>query len=638
LFLDGSFLRRALTIKALFEEARRILEEVGIEGAKIMPPKSPKFGEAYTNYPFEVAKRLGARAQDLATEIAAKLRPRGLIGRIEAVGQGYINFYADWPRFSESTVREALEAGEGEYGSSRLGEGRVVLVEHTSVNPNKPLHIGHARNVVLGDLIYRLFSKNGFKVYVLNYVDDSGSQMASILLGLLELGYPETPPEGVRFDEYCGDTVYVGVNKAMEEDLRLEARLREITRRIEDRGDRMFRYAREIAERVLVHQLQTCWRLGARYDILFRESDVIASGLWAETFPKLVSRGIAYRATEGVKSGCWCIDLSSHPVLSKEGDEVLVKSDGATTYVARDIAFALWKLGESSTELRAKTWGRNPDGSPILITDQDEGEVVKLPKPALVITVVGSEQRRPQDVVKYALTKLGADGDRYIHFSYERVSLSQETAARLGAKVDGGRAVPMSGRRGLYVKVEEVLDDLRSLAEEETRKRHPDWSVERVREVAEAIARSAFRYATLRPEPDKPVVFDVKESSRLDGDTGPYIQYSLARAYRIVERASEAGLEPSPKPSHELVEEERMLVRVIAYTPWVIEETAGSLYLRQLVTHAREMALRFNEFYERCPVVGGGEASSFRLALVKAFINAQTSLMWVLGLPALREM
>ncbi len=614
------------------------MAEAGVDEAKILPPKSQRFGEAYTNYPFEAAKKLGVDARRLAAEIASRLRPGGLVGRIEAADQGYINFYADWPRFSELTVREALEAGEGGYGGSGIGGGSVVLVEHTSVNPNKPLHIGHARNVILGDVLARLYSKTGYRVYVLNYIDDSGAQMASLLLGFQELGYPETPPQGVRFDEYCGDTVYVGVMRAVENDSRLQARLREMARRIEDRSDAMFRYARMVSEKVLSLQLQTCWRLGARYDILFRESDVIASGLWSETFPRLVEQGLLYKSSEGAKRGCWCIDLSSHPVLSREGDEVFVKSDGATTYVARDTAFALWKLGESRVILRARPWERNPDGSPILITDTDEEEELTLPRPALVLTVVGSEQKRPQEILRYALTRLGADGDRYLHFSYERVSLSPETAARLGAKVDGARAVPMSGRRGLYVKVEEVLDTLKAQAEEETVKRHPDWSREKVEETAEAIATSALRYAILRSEPDRPVVFDVKEATRLDGDTGPYIQYSVARAYRVLEKALDAGLTLSVKPLHVLAEEERLLVRTIAYAPWIVEEAAKNLHLRQIVAQTREMAVRFNEFYERCPVLEGGDAAPFRLALVGSYISAQRSLMELLGLRILREM
>ncbi|MEM4298415.1 MAG: arginine--tRNA ligase [Nitrososphaerota archaeon] len=626
-----------MTIKRLFEEAGRLLSGVGLEGVRISPSRSPEFGEAFTPYPFEEARRSGGNPLELARDIVSRLGRGELIGRVEAAPPGYINFYADWLRFSEYTLNEVVRLGAKDYGGSREGEGRVVLVEHTSVNPNKALHIGHARNVYLGDTVARVLAKAGYRVYVLNYVDDSGAQMASVLLGFLGLGMPMEPPPGVRFDEYCGDQVYVMVTRRLEEDRSLEERLRALAKSIEERGSEEFRYARLVADRVLSDQLATCWRLGARYDLLFRESDVVASGLWAKTFNLLLEKGIIYRAEEGENRGCWCVDLSSHPVLSKEGDEILVKSDGSTTYVARDIAFALWKLGESDVKISGRGWGRNPDGTPITITEMDSGTPIVIPKPSLVVTVVGSEQRRPQEVVRYVLSRLGVEG-RYIHYSYERVFLSPDSARRLGVEAVGGKAVQMSGRRGVYFKVEEVLDELKRLAAEEVRKRHGDWPHDKVDEVAEAIAQGALRYSILRSEAEKAVVFDLGEATRLEGDTGPYIQYSVARSYRILEKARDMGFEANPKPYGELAREEKLLIRSISFLPLVIETSARTLRLRQLLTHSREMAVNFNEFYEKCPVIEGGEAAPFRLALVQAYVIAQTSVMNLTGIPVLREM
>jgi len=627
-----------LTIKRLFEEAERLLSEAGLKGVKISSPRSPEFGEAYTPYPFEEARRSGGNPLELAEKIASRLGRGELIGRVEAAPPGYINFYADWKKFSEYTLREVMRLGARGYGGSSEGEGKVILVEHTSVNPNKALHIGHARNVYLGDTLARIFAKTGHRVYVLNYVDDSGAQMASVILGFLELKMPMEAPTGVRFDEYCGDQVYVEVSRRVEADRSLEERLRALAKRIEDRSSEEFRYARLVADKVLANQLLTCWRLGARYDLLFRESDVVVSGLWAKTFNLLLEKGIIYLAREGANRGCWCVDLSSHPTLSKEGDEILVKSDGSTTYVARDIAFALWKLGESDVKITGKVWGRNLDNTPITITDTESGSPITLPKPHMVLTVVGSEQRRPQEVVRYVLSRLGVDGGRYVHYSYERVSLSPESARRLGLETAEGKAVQMSGRRGIYFKADEVLDELKRLAAEEVRKRHPYWPGERVDEVSEAIARGALRYSILKSEAEKTVIFDLREAMRLEGDTGPYIQYTMARSYRILEKARDAGIEAKPTPYGDLASEEWMLTRSISFLPQVIETSAKTLRLRQLITHSREMAVHFNEFYEKCPVIDGGEAAPFRLALVQAYITAQSSAMELIGIPVLQEM
>ncbi len=639
-FISGPEMCRegVLTIKKLFKEAQRLLAEAGVPEARLVPPRSHEFGEATTAYPMEKAGMVGKRPFELAEEIVSKLGSSELIESVKAVPPGYINFYADWRRFSEHTLSEIFRLGQMGYASSEIGEGKVVLVEHTSVNPNKALHVGHARNVYLGDLVARTLSKTGHKVYVLNYVDDSGVQMASILLGFLELGIPASPPEGVRFDEYCGDHVYVEVSRKAETDRTLEERLRSLAKRVEERGSGEFRYAREVAEKVLSYQLMTCWRLGARYDMLFRESDVVASGLWSKTFQRLLEAGIIYKAASGENAGCWCVDLSGHETLSKEGDEVLVKSDGSTTYVARDIAFALWKLGESDVEIGGRVWGRNPDGSEILITDTDTATHLEIPKASMVITVVGSEQRRPQEVIKYVLKKLGVDGERYLHFSYERVSLSSESAKRLGMREVERKAIHMSGRRGIYIKVDAVLDELKELAAQEVRRRHADWGSDKVDEVSEAIARGALRYSLLRTEAEKAVVFDMREALRLEGDTGPYIQYSVARAHRIVEKARDAHLQPSMRKSGDLVKEEKLLIRSASYLPLVVEEVAKTLRLRQLLTHSREMAVRFNEFYEKCPVIEGGESAPFRLALVESYIIAQASLMDIIGIPVLREM
>jgi len=627
-----------LTIKRLFAEAERLLLEAGVEGAKVAPPRSPEFGEAASAYPLEAARRLGTNPMGLAEMVASRLGRSWLIERVEAAPPGYINFYADWTSFSEYTLSEVHRLGPEGYGASREGEGRTVLIEHTSVNPNKALHVGHARNVYLGDTLARVLERVGYRVFVVNYVDDSGAQMAAILLGFLELGISMEPPAGLRFDEYCGDKVYVEVSRLLESEPGVVARLRVLAGRIEERGSVEFRLAREVAERVLVEQLKTCWRLGARYDLLFRESDVVASGLWSRAFQRLRDGGLIYLAGEGENRGCWCIDLSGHPVLSGEGDEILVKSDGSTTYVARDIAFALWKLGETGVEVRGRCWGENPDGTAVTITDLEATDTISIPTPSLVITVVGSEQKRPQEVIRYVLKRLGVDGERYIHYSYERVSLSPDSARILGVEASDSRAVAMSGRKGLYFKAEEVLDELKSIAAEEVRKRHGDWSPGRVDEVSEEIARGALRYSILRTEAEKAVIFDLREATRLEGDTGPYIQYSVARAYRILEKAMDAGLEPRTTPYGPLAPEERLLTRSIAFMPLAVESAARTLRVRPLVNHCHDMAVMFNEFYERCPVVAGGEAAAFRLALVKAYIYAQSSLMGLLGIPVLREM
>jgi len=625
-----------LTIKRVFQEVRLLLERAGYPEARVGLPKSPEFGEAYSPVPFEIASKRGENPLSLAEKIKSRIGPSELIESVEVAPPGYLNFRVNWRSFAGLTIGEVFRLGQ-RYGFSDIGGGERILIEHTSVNPNKALHIGHARNVCIGDLLARLYSKTGHSVVVLNYIDDSGAQMAELLLGFMELGYSEEAPPGMRFDEYCGDIVYVEVNRRAEVDPEIDTKRRDLARQIEIRGSEAFRKARMIADMVLKDQLRTCARLGARYDLLCRESDVITFNLWEEAFHRLKESGAVYVADKGAKKGCWCIDLSGHEVLSKEGDEVLIKSDGGTTYVARDIGFAIWKLGESSADFRYSLWGKNPDGTDILITDLDGDRTFERGRPKLVITVIDSRQKRPQSVIKYALSKIGIDPNRYIHFSYEPVTLSSRSARILGMSTEA-KQVHMSGRKGIYFKVDEVLDRLKELAISETAKRHPDWDKEKLEKTSEAIAVAALRYSILRADTDKTVIFDIEESSRIEGDTGPYILYSLARAYRILEKASDAGISLDLNPPTRLEPHEKELIRAISHLPLIVEETLETMLIKKLITHSRQLAMRFNDFYENCPVIGSGELAGFRLALVKSYIHCQSGLLEVIGLPILVEM
>jgi len=620
-------------IKRLMRLARTSLGEAGLSDPKVTLTKSIRFGLLTSTSAFEEARRIGADPIDHATRIARSLRlpEDSAVARVEAAPPGYINFHPDWRRFAQQVVTDVLNGPESYFRSD--GAPGEVVIEHTSVNPNKALHIGHARNACIGDTLARLMRSAGAMVLVINYIDDSGAQMAELLVGFKLLNYPMEPRDGMRFDEYCGDVVYVEVNRRAEVDPKVEMMRREVARKIEERGSEEFEEARRVALMVLRDQLKTTSRLGATYDLLVRESDVVATGLWAETFRRLREAGLARLVTDGPKKGCWVVDLSSHPVLSKEGDEVIVKSDGATTYVARDIAFAMWKMGASSTRLLFRPL--ELDGQRVVISDS-EGEDLGPSRPDLVITVVDSRQRRPQEVVRYALERLGVTGGRYVHYSYEPVALSRKSAELLGVTAEG-EVVHMSGRKGLYFKAEEVLEKLRSVAERETRERRPEWDERKVSEVAEALAIGAFRYGMLRIESDRQIVFDLEESLRLEGDTGPYLQYSVVRARKILQKAREAGIRTSEAPPGELTEHEAQLVREIAVTPLVIEDVVRTLYIRSLVTHARSLAMRFNEFYERCPVIGGGEWEGFRLSLVAAYEKIETGMLELLGIPALDE-
>ncbi|RLG00701.1 MAG: arginine--tRNA ligase, partial [Thaumarchaeota archaeon] len=255
-----------MTLRKLMEEAERLLRSAGVEEPRIELSRDPRYGEISSLAAFELAKRLRKSPNEVASEIVDRIRSERmeLVKDVEAV-RGYINFKADWIKYSEEILKEILEKGE-RYGSIEIGAGRKIMIEHTSVNPNKPLHVGHARNTCLGDSLARILRFIGYDVIVLNYVDDSGAQMADLILGFTELGYPLDPPKEMRFDEYCGDIVYVEVSKKVEENEDLAERRRKIVEEIESGRGRCYELNKKVVERVLRDQIKTCWRLGATYN------------------------------------------------------------------------------------------------------------------------------------------------------------------------------------------------------------------------------------------------------------------------------------------------------------------------------------------------------------------------------------
>ncbi|MEM3952906.1 MAG: arginine--tRNA ligase, partial [Nitrososphaerota archaeon] len=261
-----------MTFRKLVEEAKKLLERAGVSNGKIVLSKNPNYGEATSPIAFDIAKRENLNPVEVAEKIVEKIcGGRGrIIESVEALS-GYINFKVDWRAYAEEILKTILSEREV-YGSSSIGIGKKVIVEHTSVNPNKALHIGHARNVCIGDTLVRLFRFLGYDVLALNYIDDSGTQMADVILGITELGYSAEPPNGVRHDEYFGDVVYVEVSKRIEEDKQLEEKRRQIARMIEERDEKYYHLNRELVLKVLGDQLKTCWRLGASNDILNLES------------------------------------------------------------------------------------------------------------------------------------------------------------------------------------------------------------------------------------------------------------------------------------------------------------------------------------------------------------------------------
>jgi arginyl-tRNA synthetase len=610
-----------MTYKLLLEEARRIidstLDSIGFHGLQytVQEPPSEQMGELSSNVCFQVAKAKGISPGAAANEFLEHVRKDNFtyISSIEAHPSGYLNFKVDVPAFASRTLESI--ASDDSYGLPRAPKSEKISVEHTSVNPNKALHIGHLRNVVIGDSLVRLLMAAGHRVHVLNYVDDTGVQVADVALGIMELGFPARS-EGKKFDHYIGDDVYVSVNNIYRERPELLERRKELSMLLERGVGRVSELASQLVHDVLVEQLKTCWRVGAEYDLLNFESHFLRAGYWEEVFERLKALGVVKLEQDGKFKGCW--------VMAGGGDEeekVLVRSDGTAVYAAKDIPYAAWKLGILKDRFGYTPFVTQSSGRKLWSTSVGEGEAESLDFTAdKTISVIGVEQVRPQKFVKQALLSLSSGGTGYHHLAYERVFLSQKTAEQIPAARGLKGPVGMKGRAGLYVNADDVLDALKKKAVEETRKRHKNAPDEWVDRTAESIAVSAIRYALLRQDLNKTIVFDLEDSLRLEGDTGPYLMYTYARACSILKKLPEPASSGRPKQRGSLEASEKNLVLTMSRMEFELEDAVSYLNPKSTARYCYQLAMEFNNFYESCPVIEAEpDVRDWRAELVRAF-------------------
>jgi arginyl-tRNA synthetase len=383
----------------------------------------------------------------------------------------------------------------------------------------------------------------------------------------------------------------------------------------------------------------------ARYDLLNFESHIVVSKLWDRAFELLKKNGIARFETEGKNKGCWVIKAKD------EEDKVIVRSDGTTTYIAKDIPYAAWKLGLVDDPFSYRKFMDQWDGSTLYATAFDgssgssssnSGSKIdkKFNGGERVITIIDSRQARLQRIISQVLSQIGAGGREYYHLGYESVTLSSETAKTFGIDIGDRQFVHMSGRKGIYVNADYVLDTLHAKAYEEVKTRNPDFTEQQLNDIAEEIAISAIRYNMIKQDLDKIITFDVKESLSLEGDTGPYLQYAYARSQSILEKSGQSVNNDAARFDLLTHESEIAVIKEIAKLDLVVEDAARSLSPKSLARYAYSLATTFNVFYEKVPVLKeeNADVRMARLALVRAFGVTLKNALVMLGITALKRM
>ena len=511
---------------------QKIIEDLNLpQTSFVIEPAKSNFGDVMCNVAFLLSRHLKKKPYDVAQIISEKYQPflGKLVEKVEAHPSGYINFFADYTRLNGIILKSSIKDN---YGSLDLGHKSKIIVEHTSVNPNKALHIGHVRNIIIGDTTARILRYANFDVKVLNYVDDSGLQVADIIVGFKYCGFSENPPSGQKFDHYCGDEVYVKTTEKYSSNPDLEETRKKVLQELEDTNSEIAQFGNKITRKVLAEQLKTCWKLSSFYDCLNFESQIIRSGLWKQVFEKMKEMKLIELEQEGKNANCWIIKGEKN-----EEDKVLVRSNGTATYIAKDIPYAAWKLGLLADPFNYTHYTTQENGKILWQTTLDDS---KEPKQDFigdkVITVIDSRQSRLQKIITTLMSHFKSSKNSYIHLGYESVTLSSDTAKTLGINTQGKNA-QMSGRKGLYVNVDSIIDILENKAYEATKKRNQSLEISIVKKIAHDVAIGTIRYEMIKQDLDKIITFDLSKSMSLEGDTAPYIQYTHARSSGILEKA-----------------------------------------------------------------------------------------------------
>ena len=597
-------------------------------------PPTRDLGDLGTPLAFELAKRLRKAPRAIAQEIAGAFGTLEGVSHVAAAPNGYLNFFLD----RRSFVLDRLAAA----GAPARAAGKAI-VEHTAINPNKAAHIGHLRNSALGDTLVRVLRYRGVPVEVQNYIDDTGVQVADVVVGfrVLEgkgLDDIRALADSTRFDYYCWD-LYARVTEWYEADKTRLTHRTETLHAIEHGSNDAAEIGMFVADRIVRCHLKTMARMNVDYDLLTWEGDILRLKFWAQAFDVLKASGAVYLKNDGRLAGCWVMPIqddgapeSPKPEAlvpedeeAEEREKVIVRSNGVVTYVGKDIAYQFWKLGLLGRDFEYRAFTSRPQG-PLWATCSSGGERDHPPfgGAAYVYNVIDVRQSYLQKLLKQALVAVGhpEGAERSHHFSYEMVALSHATARELGyapaTEPDEARRpfVEVSGRKGLGVKADDLLDTLIRNAGREVAARNADLGdVERER-IAQMIGIAAVRYFLIKFSRTKIIAFDLEEALSFEGESGPYVQYAVVRANNIFhklrqrdnidEQALVASLRDIPVDelngaggSHEVWQ----LVLDASRLDEVVEQVIRSLEFSVLAKYAFSLAQGFNAFYHRSPIL-----------------------------------
>ena len=639
--------------------AAHIREKYNVELAVALerPPKL-EMGEAASPVCFELAKRLKKAPRMIAQEIANSLAPIEGIARVEVAGGGYLNAFFDRAAFWNS-VRKAQP------GAGHSIHAERVIVEHTSINPNKAAHIGHLRNAVLGDTIVRVLRHTGHNVAVQNYIDNTGVQVADVVIAFQHMEKKSLQEvtklaKEKTFDSLCWD-LYAKARQYLDEDKVRAQKLRGDTlKAIEEGVGETAEMGTVIADSVVGFHLRTMARLDIFYELLARESEILHLHFWDAAFEKLKASGAIELATSGKNAGCWIMPWGEEKAPSVEEppgakderpeedqSKVIVRSNGTVTYVGKDIAYQLWKFGLLGKDFNYRKWPDSPEAKTVWATTTEPSDPAAplFGKAQRVYNVIDSRQAYLQDVVAEGLRALGhaKEAANSIHFDYQIVALTPRCAAELGYELSEEDAkklyIEVSGRKGFGVKADDLITRMLQAAETRVQQKQSEMGAAELAKTANALAVGALRFFLLKYTRNTIIAFDFEDALKAEGETGPYCQYAVVRIRGIRRKGAEvegARAEISAQGLKKFLEgAENADVWELLVHAGSLDAAAEAAIASQepafITKYAFQLAQAFNNFYHKHHILSETDAEKRAFLLAMSEL-AERELVVALGL------
>jgi len=616
------FLQLEKQIQAAFRDSLNI--RFGIDAAIVIEqPRQASFGEMAVPVAFQLARSLKQPPKKIATELVEAVGEIPGVAAMEVAGNGYINLRLDRGAFGAGLLNSPSDVAAESSGK--------IIVEHTNINPNKAAHIGHLRNAVLGDTFVRMLRERGNRVEVQNYIDNTGVQVADVVAGFhfLEKKSPSDVAALIaapRFDYICWD-LYARTSQHYKDHPEALAWRAEVLHGVEAGSGELAELGHLVADAIVNLHLATMLRLNIQYDVLPRESEILHLKFWASAFELLKQRHAIYLEEEGKNSGCWVMPASAFRGgdEANEDSKVIVRSNGTVTYVGKDIAYQLWKFGLLGKDFHYRQLIQYTDGKQVWVSTE-EPQLAPTPefgRGQMVYNVIDVRQSYLQDVVVAGLRALGFDeqADKSIHFSYEMVALSPRCCADLGIELSEEDArrpyVEVSGRKGLGVKADDLMDKLVESALREVVSRHPEDNEVAQLAVATEIAMGALRYFLLKFTRNTVIAFDFQEALSFEGETGPYVQYAAVRARNIFRKLEERGdaipdfkaVLTAEAMARQLASDELWQILIAAAkADSVVEHAVRAGEPAHVAKFVFQLAQTFNLFYHQYPVLAEPDA------------------------------